>query len=67
VLSYQQTLDFVNYLMSKDPHYPAWSESEEYKDLTQRNEAGNPIWYLILKKPEPFYDAYLEFKAKGTR
>jgi len=56
---------FVDYLITADPLYPGWSGREEYKDLTQRNEAGNPIWYLIMKKPEPFYKAYVQFKAKS--
>lgn len=61
-----ELLRFVNYLITEDPHYPAWSTKEEYKDLTQRNEAGNPIWYLIMRKPEPFYKAYLQFKAQSN-
>jgi hypothetical protein len=60
-----ELIRFVDYLITEDPYYPAWSAREEYKDLTQRNEAGNPIWYLIVKKPEPFYKAYLQFKAKS--
>jgi hypothetical protein len=64
-LSEGELVRFVDYLITEDPYYPAWSTREEYKDLTQRNEAGNPIWYLIMKKPEPFYKAYLQFKAKS--
>jgi hypothetical protein len=60
-----ELLRFVDYLITEDPLYPAWSAREEYKDLTQRNSAGYPIWYLIMKKPEPFYTAYLQFKAKS--
>ena len=60
-----ELIRFVDYLITEDPLYPAWSTREEYKDLTQRNEAGNPIWYLIMKKPEPFYKAYVQFKAKS--
>lgn len=63
-LSDRELLDFTNYPISQDPNYPAWSEREEYKDLTQRNDAGNPIWYVIVKKPEPFHRAYLAYKAK---
>jgi hypothetical protein len=66
-LSDKELLDFTNHLMSKDPYYPSWSDREEYKDLTQRNEAGNPIWYVIMKKPERFYEAYLQYKAKSAR
>lgn len=60
-----ELLRFVDYLIAEDPFYPAWSAREEYKDLTQRNSAGYPIWYLIVKNPEPFYKAYLQFKAKS--
>jgi hypothetical protein len=63
-LSDQALLQFVNYLMSKDPRYPGWSKREQYEDLTQRNEAGNTIGYLIMKNPEPFYNAYLEYQVK---
>jgi len=63
-LSDKALLDFVTYLISKDPHYPGWSKREEYKDLTQHNQAGYPIWYLIMKNPQPFYEAYLEYQAK---
>ena len=54
-------------MISQDPYYPSWSDREEYKDLTQHNEAGNPIWYVIMKKPERFYNAYFEYKAKRAR
>lgn len=60
-----ELMRFVDYLITEDPYYTAWSTREEYKDLTQRNAAGNPIWYLIMKKPEPFYKAYLQFKAQS--
>ena len=63
-MSDQALLQFVSYLILKNPHYPGWSKREEYKDPTQRNEAGNPIWYLIMKNPQPFYEAYLEYQAK---
>ncbi len=64
-LSNHELLDFVNYLVSTVPHYPAWSGSEEFKDLTQHNEAGNPLWYLTMKNPEPFHQAYLTYKANS--
>jgi hypothetical protein len=61
-LSDNETLDFVNYLISRDPYYPGWSQSERYKS-NELNRAGNPISYLIQKSPEPFHTAYLQFKA----
>jgi hypothetical protein len=66
-LSDKELQDFTNHLMSQDPSYPSWSERQEYKDLTKRNEAGNPIWYVIMKKPERFYNAYLQYKSKSAR
>ncbi|HXG65630.1 MAG TPA: hypothetical protein VNO70_11020 [Blastocatellia bacterium] len=63
-LSDKELLDFVNHLISQDPYYPGWSEREEYKDLTQRNEAGYPLWFVIVKNPEPFYQAYLKYQAR---
>lgn len=66
-MSDKELSDFTNYLISQDPYYPGWSEREEYKDMTQRNEAGNPIWYVVMKKPERFYNAYLQYKGKTGR
>jgi hypothetical protein len=62
-LSDGQTLDLINYLISQEPRYPSWSTLENYKDLSDRNEAGNPRQYLVLKNPEPFYKLYLKFKG----
>ena len=62
-LSDQQMLDFVNYLITQEPRYPTWGALEFYKDLADRNEAGYPRQYLVLKKPEPFYKLYLQYKA----
>jgi hypothetical protein len=64
-LSDRDLLDFVSYLISLDPYYPGWSEREEFKDLTEKNKAGNPLWYVIVKKSQPFYDAYLKYKANN--
>lgn len=66
-LSDKELSDFTNYLILQDPYYPGWSEREEYKDMTQRNEAGNPIWYVVMKKPERLYNAYLQYKGKTGR
>jgi len=66
-LSDKELLDLTDHMISQDPYYPSWSEREEYKDLTRRNEAGNPLWYVVMKKPEPYYTAYLQYKAKGAR
>lgn len=64
-LSEQELMEFVSHMISTDPSYPGWSEREEFKDMTQRNEAGYPRWYVIAKNPEPYYQAYLKYKAKN--
>ena len=61
-LSDAETLDFVNFLTTSNPNYPSWSELENYKDETDLNSAGNPLQFLILKKPESYYEAYSKFK-----
>jgi hypothetical protein len=66
-LSDKEMLDFVEYMISLAPDYPSWSQREEFKDMNQRNQAGNHIWYLILKTPEPFYKVYLQYKAKVSQ
>ncbi len=60
----KQMLGFVNYLISQDPRYPIWSTVEDYKDMRNRNAAGNPRQFGILKNAEPFYDAYRKYKAR---
>lgn len=62
-LSDDETFQFTSYLISKDPYYPTWSATEEYKDRTRINEAGNPAQYFIVKNVEPFYKAYLQYKT----
>ena len=63
-LSDQELSHFTRYLILQDPNYPSWSEREEFKDMARRNEAGNPIWYVIMKNPERFYNAYVQYKGK---
>jgi hypothetical protein len=58
-----ETLGFVEYLISQEPKYPSWSTRENYKALSDRNEAGLPRQYYILKNMEPFYKAYLKYKG----
>lgn len=61
-LSDAEMLEFVNFLTAHYPNYLSWSELENFVDETQRNSAGNPLQFLILKKPRRYYDAYTEFK-----
>jgi hypothetical protein len=60
-MSDEDLLAFSNFLVARDPTYPSWSEMNYIKDPTRINAAGNPLWFYTLKKPERFYEAYLEF------
>ena len=57
-----ELLAFCNFLVARDPTYPSWSEKDFIKDNTRVNEAGNPLQRHVMRKPERFYEAYLEFK-----
>lgn len=61
-MSDQELLAFSNFLVARDSTYPSWSETDFIKDYTRINQAGNPAQVHIMKKPERFYEAYLEFK-----
>jgi hypothetical protein len=61
-LSDEKMLDFVNYLIVDDSRYPSQCDREMYKDLADRNEAGNPRQYPIEKNIEVFYKAYLRYQ-----
>ena len=62
ILSNPELLEFSNFLVTLDPMYPSWSGTDFIKDYTQINEAGNPLQVYIMKHPERYYEAYLEFK-----
>jgi hypothetical protein len=62
ILSEEDLLVFSNFLVAYYPEYPSWSETNYFRDYTQINEAGYPLWVRTMKKPERFYEAYLEFK-----
>ena len=61
-ISDSELLEFSNFLSARDHKYPTWSETEFIKDHTRINKAGNPLQVYIFKNPEPFYEAYSEFK-----
>ena len=61
-ISDRQLLAFGNFLIARDPSYPSWSGSYDIKDYSRVNSAGNPAQVNIMKKPERFYEAYLDFK-----
>ena len=61
-ISDRELLAFGNFLISRDPIYPSWSETEDIKDYSRVNNAGNPAQVYIMKNPERFYQAYLMFR-----
>jgi hypothetical protein len=61
-MSEEELLAFSNFLIAHDSTYPSWSGTDLITDHTRTNEAGNPLRVYIMKKQEPFYKAYQEFK-----
>ena len=61
-LSDAELLELSNFLAVKYPENPGWSEKNFLQDYTQINKAGNPLWIHTMKKPERYYETYLEFK-----
>lgn len=53
---------FSNFLISRDPTYPSWSNTDLIKDNSRINEAGNPLQVYIFTKPERFYAMYQEYE-----
>lgn len=62
LLSKEELLAFSNFMVAHSPEYPGWSETGRVQDSTRMNGVGKPIRVRIMKKPERFYEAYLEFK-----
>jgi lysophospholipase L1-like esterase len=62
LLSDEELVAFSNFMAAHYPDYPGWSETNYFRDYTQINAAGYPLWIHTMKKPEHFYQAYLEFK-----
>jgi hypothetical protein len=71
MLSDEELLEFSNFLVAYNPEYPSWSEQNYHEDITrvnQPNDPKKPKWVHTMKKPERFYEAYLEYsKAKRSR
>ncbi len=61
-MSKSELVEFSNFLINLDPTYPSWSDRDFIKDYSRINEAGNPRQVRVMKNPERFYKAYLEFK-----
>ena len=62
ILTDDELLKFSNFLVASDSNYPSWSGIELVKDSTRINAVGSPMRFLILEKPERYYEAYTEFK-----
>lgn len=67
LLSDEELLALSNFLVARHAEYPSWSDTNYFRDHTQTNEAGYPLWVHTMKKPERFYEAYLEFKRSSLR
>lgn|SRR5437588_75572 len=63
-MSDKDLLAFSNFLIARDPGYPAWSETYDIKDYSRVNAAGNPAQVYIMKESDRFYEAYLQFKKQ---
>ena len=63
-LSEKELLAFTSSLIARDASYPSWSETDFIKDYSRRNKAGNPAQVYIMKEPDRFYQAYVQFKKQ---
>jgi hypothetical protein len=63
-LADKNLLKFSNFLVSRDPTYPNWSDSHFIKDYSRVNDAGFPAQVRIMKNPARYYQLYLEFKRR---
>lgn len=62
ILSNAELVELSNFLTEHYPDYPSWSEREGIQDDTQLSPAGYSVRIDVLKKPERYYEVYLEFK-----
>ena len=63
-MSHKELLAFSNFLIARDPGYPSWSDTYDIKDYSRVNNAGNPAQVYVMKEPDRFYEAYLQFKKQ---
>jgi len=61
-LSDEELSAFVNYLIDRNPYYPSWSEVR-FMEVALPDGKGATKHYLLVN-PEPYHQAYLEYKAK---
>jgi hypothetical protein len=66
-LSETEISEFTNYLISRDPKYPAWSKFKFIKDYSRINEAGNPAQVYVFDNAKLYYQAYLNFKRSQAK
>jgi hypothetical protein len=59
--------ELSNFLVSRDATYPSWSERSFIKDYSRTNASGDPFQVFTLKKPERYYEAYLQYKKNGLK
>ena len=62
-LSDKELLEFCNYLISEDPNYPTWSDTDWYEDKAKINEAGHPLQYRTIANIARFREAYRKYKS----
>ena len=65
ILSDAELLELSNFLTTNYPDYPSWSETKMVRENIQSDGITKSVQIDVLKKPERFYDAYLEFKNKS--
>ena len=63
-ISDEELAEFSDFLVTRYPDYPSWSNSKLTKDESELGPAGYPVQIGILEKPERFHEAYLEFKKQ---
>lgn len=71
-VSDEEMLKFANYLIERDPTYPAWSEQEFIRiddaDARVKNDLGVPVTQIyVMKNSQRFHQAYLDFKKQGMK
>jgi hypothetical protein len=67
-LSDAELLEFSNYLVKHHPDYPRWSARYSARDDSNKRDPSLGTLVLIMKQPERYHQAFLEFKrAAGSR
>jgi hypothetical protein len=56
--------DFIEFLVSRHPDYPSWSNARFVPDPTRPPRDGRAMEAKVLEKPERFREAYTEFKRQ---